>query len=483
MAIDKPIKPTNLMPRNFGGDKNQFSENLIANGFEPNIPQTYNGDNLNYQLNATGEEFDYCEKVSDYLCSIANGRTPFVDSNNKLSDTQIGIRVHNLSETYGQGEWVLGKEGNTKNIYESLIPSNTGNAITDTTKWKLVPMGATGVPIGAIFPCLCTANYVPDGAVACDGTEYTKEQFPHLWSNFLTAETPLLPTCTYTEYQTHISTYGSCAKFGIDLTNNKFKVPTIKDGDYITQAKTNDVLNKEYKESLPNIEGSITNSASGLRGGSGLLTAGALSLDRYGTYSYQGFSSSGGSDRYGLSFNASLSSSTYQDGAKVQGDNIRLRYFVQVANGTISDNAMDWSAWASSLQGKANVNLDNLSDTGRKVIDGQWVAKVQVLSTATAVGTYTVDLSDYLPNDNYNYEVFLHDSLMQKSVTDTTHIDIVAGGVSVYFVKANSASVYATNSAVFPVDNTRKIKLVISARKADNNSLTAYYYRRIGTNS
>ncbi len=72
---------------------------------------------------------------------------------------------------------------------------------------------------------------------------------------------------------------------------------------------------------------------------------------------------------------------------------------------------------------------------------------------------------------------------MQKSVTDTTHIDIVAGGVSIYFVRANSASVYATNSAVFPVDNTRKIKLVISARKADSNSLTAYSYRRIGINN
>ena len=114
---------------------------------------------------------------------------------------------------------------------------------------------------------------------------------------------------------------------------------------------------------------------------------------------------------------------------------------------------------------------------------GVGISISEVLSTATAVGTYTIDLSDYLPNDNYNYEVFLHDSLMQKSVTDSTHIDIVAGGVSINFARANSASVYATNSAVFPVDNTKKIELVISTRKADSNSLTAYYYRRIGTNS
>ncbi len=136
-----------------------------------------------------------------------------------------------------------------------------------------------------------------------------------------------------------------------------------------------------------------------------------------------------------------------------------------------------------STVNRADTDLSNITDTGKKLIDGQWVAKEQVLSTATAIGTYTIDLSDYLPNDNYNYEVFLHDSLMQKSVTDSTHIDIVAGGVSINFARANSASVYATNSAVFPVDNTKKIKLVISTRKADSNSLTAYYYRRIGTNS
>ena len=67
MATEKSIKPANLVPRSFGGEKNNFSDDLIANGYEVNMPQTYNGDNLNYQLDATGKELDYCEKVVDYI--------------------------------------------------------------------------------------------------------------------------------------------------------------------------------------------------------------------------------------------------------------------------------------------------------------------------------------------------------------------------------------------------------------------------------
>ena len=58
MATEKSIKPTNLIPRSFGGEKKNFSDDLIANGYEVNTPQTYNGDNLNYQLDATGKELD-----------------------------------------------------------------------------------------------------------------------------------------------------------------------------------------------------------------------------------------------------------------------------------------------------------------------------------------------------------------------------------------------------------------------------------------
>ena len=82
--MDKPTKPTDLMPRSFGGIKNNFSNSLQISGYEPNIPAIYGGDNLNYQLDATGKELDYCEKIADYINDIPIGKTITVDDNNKL---------------------------------------------------------------------------------------------------------------------------------------------------------------------------------------------------------------------------------------------------------------------------------------------------------------------------------------------------------------------------------------------------------------
>jgi hypothetical protein len=90
MPLEKPKKPTELVPRAFGGIKNNFSDDLQSTGFEPNIPQTYNGDNLNYHLDATGKELDYVEKVVDYINEMPIGSALYVNSNNQLDYTNVG---------------------------------------------------------------------------------------------------------------------------------------------------------------------------------------------------------------------------------------------------------------------------------------------------------------------------------------------------------------------------------------------------------
>ena len=137
MATEKSIKPANLVPRSFGGEKNNFSDDLIANGYEVNMPQTYNGDNLNYQLDATGKELDYCEKVVDYINGLGVGKTPIVNANNKLDETQVGLKVYNATETYSLGEWVRSGD----KIYQSLTQGNVGNDLTNETYWKEVRLG------------------------------------------------------------------------------------------------------------------------------------------------------------------------------------------------------------------------------------------------------------------------------------------------------------------------------------------------------
>ena len=53
--------------------------------------------------------------------------------------------------------------------------------------------------VGTLFWSFATADYVPEYALPCDGTEYAASLFPGLWNDYLTAETPKLQTCTYEE--------------------------------------------------------------------------------------------------------------------------------------------------------------------------------------------------------------------------------------------------------------------------------------------
>ena len=230
-------------------------------------------------------------------------------------------------------------------------------------EWKNIDIsGSEGGAqvVGQIIQVLCGSTYVPSGCLACDGTEYTKEQFPDLWNNYLTSNPSLLGTCSYDVYNNTINVFGQCPLFAVDTTNNKFKTPTIKDGSYITQAKSDSELGRAIAESLPNITGGPLHVSAWEQS---TTTRGALTATATGS----SHNDTGGTG-WNLTFNASNSSSVYQDGAKVQGDNVRARFFIVVANGEINQSQMDWSAWASSLEGKTNTDLNNINSSGKKAI-------------------------------------------------------------------------------------------------------------------
>lgn len=297
--------------------------------------------------------------------------------------------------------------------------TNAGKVMTVGLDGLLTPETST-VPVGQIVPYVCTSSYIPDGCLPCDGTEYSQSQFPALWTNYLTSSPVKLQTCTYAEYASDITTYGQCGKFAIDTVNETFKVPTIKDGAYLTQAKTDAELGKAYNESLPNIKGKIEKSAGGVITNSGVSGSGAFSTTQTSDLGISNSAIYGGSLK--VSFDASRSSSTYQDGAKVQGDNIRVRFFVVVANAQINQSQMDWSAWATSLAGKANTDMDNITATGKETVVGwgmpDYTSTVSISmaqynsSSAYWVAPYACQCvftsSDYMNNDK-DYTVYIMD--------------------------------------------------------------------------
>ena len=120
--------------------------------------------------------------------------------------------------------------------------------------------------------------------------------------------------------------------------------------------------------------------------------------------------------------------------------------------------------------------------------DGQWVSKIETLSTATAVGTYTIDLSSYLPNDNYNYEVLIsgHQTSSSSSTANVFVYSTLMGQSSTtdiyYMWSTNSETVYMTNSFIVPIGSDKKLYLVREGAKGSRFVFGALCYRRIGTN-
>lgn len=138
--------------------------------------------------------------------------------------------------------------------------------------------------------------------------------------------------------------------------------------------------------------------------------------------------------------------------------------------------------------GRIEEKLVDKVDINSKVIDGQWVCEQASLSTSTAVGTYTVDLSDYLPKDGYNYEVLFNIRVERTTTSGYSNIytttdlldSSVANGNAIAIVGVDGR--YMANTFVKPVGTKRYCQMIISSTAVTAMNFVALAYRRIGTN-
>lgn len=215
-------------------------------------------------------------------------------------------------------------------------------------------MAGGGLPIGSIIQLSCTSDYVPEGTLPCDGAEYTKAQFEQFFTNYLVGGK--LNTCAYTQYQSDITTYGQCDKFALDTTNNKFKVPTIADEQISDIADTVPVKGNGTAIGLTN--GTNNGGLIGLvpTGGGNVLEA---LQDVYGMDVNSAINVTGAGVTGRLGLTADETKSGVITNTANSKKYLALRYFVVVANGSVNQSMMDWSQWASSLQGKLNADHSN----------------------------------------------------------------------------------------------------------------------------
>lgn len=212
-------------------------------------------------------------------------------------------------------------------------------------------------------------NQVPNGGAWCDGTEYTQAQFPDIYQMLVDNKIANTP---YTTYNDRIANFGFCGFFGLDTTNKKFKVPTLK--DMFIKAGTTAIA--ATKESLPNITGNITLDTWGLSpviptsNFTGAFFGGVIAnTNTYIDINDRGSLSVNRARQ--VNFDASRSSSTYRNGAKVNPDHVVYRAYVvlytsaaEASEAQAAEFIQSVSSLTQQLTNKINVNADNITATG-----------------------------------------------------------------------------------------------------------------------
>ena len=279
----------------------------------------------------------------------------------------------------------LSSSGNAKfNNKANIDLDNLSEAGIEVIKQN----SGAGMPVGTIFPHTCSASFVPENSLPCDGTEYSKTQFSTLWTNWLVGEK--LNTCTYEEYEQEITSTGECLKWGLDVANGKFKVPTKKN---IIVSGSNETVPVMGNGKTLGFTNGVINFGLSPDSGSGVNTITSVYNVDVGNKSFTG--ETGDIGAIGLTTDATKS------GAVADVSNVLktkdIRYFVVVATGSINQSEMDWSAWASSLQGKANVDMNNLSTAGKAEVAGLAMPsdKYIDLTLGASGSTYTAPADGY----------------------------------------------------------------------------------------
>lgn len=297
--------------------------------------------------------------------------------------------------------------------------------------------------------------------------------------------------CTESDWQNSVTTYGVCGKFVYDSVNNTVRLPKITG---FTEGTTDvNTLGDLTEAGLPNITGSMA----GLRTYSTVPSYSGALFPNTDSSKQASAASSDGTN--GINIDASRSSAIYGNSTTVQPQSVKILYYIVVANKTKTDIEVDIDEIVTDLNGKADTDLSNLSATGQKVIDGQWVASPLTLATdvnaSTTITQY--DLSSYLPNDGYQYEVQMSFSMFTKtssgnSISCYVGSDLIPFTTSTYAdaiqigqVRTRTSSNMTTSgNCKCPVGTGRYVDIYSPSGWTNGSySLWLNGYRRIGTNN
>lgn len=307
--------------------------------------------------------------------TVGTDDTPiYLNVGTPTAGKRIGVVAYDNTKTYNLDDVVLNVDSSgAVELYLSLAASNT-SALTDTTKWKKVSLGGSALPLLTHFWSDHEINEMPflraDTFSWQDGTVYSNA-YNHLVDDIdgVSSTTETIGSYTVTFYraadghkivladqETTVSNIytatGVAWYYVLDTANNRFKLPRTKYGFDGLRGNVGDYI----AESLPNITGSFTVVGSeGSTSPTGALYGVTANISETGQMGTAGVLKG---------IDASRSSSAYQNSAPVQqrGTQMYLYFYV----GQYTQSAIEQTAGlnAELFNGKADIDLSNLSATG-----------------------------------------------------------------------------------------------------------------------
>ncbi len=242
-------------------------------------------------------------------------------------------------------------------LADMTIPVDTATDTKAVTLKQLRAWLGSSLPTGFIIPAVGKINDAR--FTLLDGKTLSRIGTYEAFCNKVVEQVQAgnWPACSEEEYNADVSAYGQCGKFVV--TNDYVRIPKIT--RFIGATITLSEIGKTYAESLPNITGSVD---TGTRKTDSVneMASGSLYISEYG--SKQGVYGSGGNAyNYQLvSIDASRSSETYKEGAKVHPEHTKYPYYMVVSTeGQTAEVEIDINQVYEDLELKANKNLSNIS--------------------------------------------------------------------------------------------------------------------------
>ena len=366
--------------------------------------------------------------------SETNAKTSANAAANYLNELKTtATNAFNANATAKTNEFNTNASQKQAQVNASAAAAKTSetNAKTSETLAKQYADKAQFSSFGNIGDIQYTArNQVPNGGAWCDGSEYTQAQFPDIYQMLVANK---LANTDYATYNDRITNFGFCGFFGLDTTNKKFKVPTLK--DMFIKAGTTAIT--ATKESLPNIKGIIDLDTSGnnlvipTNRFSGAFYGGVTGNSR----SYIDIGTAGGTTENRtkqITIDASRSLSTYKDGAKVNPDHVVYRAYVvlytsatEASEAQAAEFIQSVSNLTQQLTNKINVNANNISAAGYANIFTNILPDYGTPITVNTSANYTAP--------NYGWFLFASSADSEQCIIIkdlTTNFNIYGGGAA-----------------------------------------------------